>query len=159
MGILVFLLVVQRLTTNIFRFNFKILNRGRLLNTVKHPQPIGYVTLQPGNTNGDVFVSSCDDGVLRLFDIRRSVTGMYLFRYSFHLCSFIKIIQRCSRYCCIISVPVFKTAKDEQNKIWSASFSPVNAMIIASVCQNRVRLIDIRQNSFRYRLKQETKLI
>ena len=137
------------------------MNRGRLLHTIKHPQPIRYVTLQPGNTKGDVFVSSCDDGVLRLFDIRRSVTGMYLFRYSFHLIpsSFYKIIQLRSRYCCIISVPVFETAKGEQNKIFSATFSPVDAMIIASVCREGEKLFDIRQSSFRYRLKQETKLI
>ena len=131
------------------------------MHTIKHPQPIRYVTLQPGNTKGDVFVSSCDDGVLRLFDIRRSVTGMYLFRYSFHLIpsSFYKIIQLRSRYCCIISVPVFETAKGEQNKIFSATFSPVDAMIIASVCREGEKLFDIRQSSFRYRLKQETKLI
>ena len=47
------------------------------MNAVKHPQPIRYVMLQPGSTNGDIFVSSCNDGILRLFDIRRSVTGVY----------------------------------------------------------------------------------
>jgi hypothetical protein len=142
------------------------MNRRRLFfNTVEHPQPIRYVTLQPGNTNGYVFVSSFDDGILHLFDIRRSVIGMYLFHYSFHLSqliipsSFCKIIQLCSRYCCIISVPVFETAKDEQSKILSPTFFPVDAMLIASVCQNGANLFDIRQNSFRYNLKQECKLI
>ena len=50
-------------------------NRGRLLNTVKHSKPIRFVTLQPGSTHGDVFISSCEDGVLRLFDRRQNFTG------------------------------------------------------------------------------------
>ena len=44
--------------------------RGRMFNTIIHPQPLRHA-------NGAVFVSNCD-GVLRLFDIRSSVTGMLL---------------------------------------------------------------------------------
>ena len=50
-----------------------------MLHTITHPTPVSNVTLQPSNTNGDVFVSnSSADQILRLFDIRRSVTGMLL---------------------------------------------------------------------------------
>ena len=49
-----------------------------MLHTITHPNPVASVALQPSNTNGDVIVSSSADGILRLFDIRRSVTGMLL---------------------------------------------------------------------------------
>ena len=49
-----------------------------MLHIITHPESVRNVTLQPCSTNGDVFASSSYDGILRLFDIRRSVTGMLL---------------------------------------------------------------------------------
>jgi len=46
------------------------------LNTVKHPLSANDVALQPCIANGVIFVSNCVDGILRLFDIRQSVTGV-----------------------------------------------------------------------------------
>ena len=46
------------------------------LHTITHPRQVFYLALKPSNTNGDVFVSSSTDGILRLFDIRRSITGI-----------------------------------------------------------------------------------
>ena len=36
-------------------------NRGKHLCLVKHPLTVVFITMQPGRTNGDVFVSACDD--------------------------------------------------------------------------------------------------
>ena len=48
-----------------------------------------------------------------------------------------------------ISDPVFETTKDD-GIFFSATFSPLDSMIIASHGQKDVKLFDIRQNSFRY---------
>ena len=53
-------------------------HRGRLFNTIIHPQRLSHVTLQPGSASGNVFISSCDDGILLFFDIRSSVNGILL---------------------------------------------------------------------------------
>ena len=45
------------------------------------------------------------------------------------------------------SVPVFESPKDDSNKIYSATFSPVDTMIIAAHCQTGVKLLDIVQPS------------
>ena len=47
------------------------------MNSVVHLDTIWGFSIQPG-TNGNVFASACSDGILRLFDIRHSVTGMSL---------------------------------------------------------------------------------
>ena len=49
-----------------------------------------------------------------------------------------------------ISVPVLESAEDVNGMIYSATFSPCDAMIIASKSSKGVKLLDIRQNSFRY---------
>ena len=49
-----------------------------------------------------------------------------------------------------VSVPVFETSSDDGIFI-SASFPPVDSMIIAAACaKGGTKLFDIRQNSFRY---------
>ena len=55
------------------------------MNTVKHPRPIIHATLQPGSADGIVFVPSCDDDIIRLFDLRQSVTGILLNDFNFLL--------------------------------------------------------------------------
>ena len=47
------------------------------MNSVVHLETIWGSTIQPGS-NAKVFASACDDGILRLFDIRQSVSGILL---------------------------------------------------------------------------------
>ena len=53
---------------------------GQLLNAVKHQKSVRGVALQP-SSNVDVFVTTSDDRVLRLFDVRHSLTGMMCRHY------------------------------------------------------------------------------
>ena len=153
-GVSFFFLITETANVYLKLLNLFLSHCCTLLNTVNHPQPVRYVTLQQpsrSTCNGDVFVSSCDDGVLRLFDIRRSVTAgmicldgykcLLLITFPFYLIVVLRYV--------FISAPVFESTKDDNDKIWSATFSPLDSMIIASACQNGVRMFDIRQNSFR----------
>ena len=45
--------------------------------SILHPDQVFDIALQPG-TDGNVFASACEDGIVRLFDIRQSVTGILL---------------------------------------------------------------------------------
>ena len=49
-------------------------DRLKLLNSFKHPETIEAIALQPG-TNGNLFATGCEDGIVRLFDTRRNKTG------------------------------------------------------------------------------------
>lgn len=40
-----------------------------------HPDNVWDIALQP-NTDGNVLASACEDGIVRLFDLRRSATGI-----------------------------------------------------------------------------------
>ena len=116
------------------------------MNTVKHPNSVSYVRLQqPSSTsNGDVFVSICNDGVLHLFDTHRSVTAglirlndyKYLLRITFSLFLFSVHV--------FIPALVFESTKEDRDKIWTATFSPVDSRIIASACPTGEKLFDIR---------------
>ena len=44
---------------------------------MEHPDYVYDISSQPG-TKGQVFASACADDILRLFDIRQSVTGILL---------------------------------------------------------------------------------
>ena len=46
----------------------------------QHLDGVWDIALQPG-TNGNVFASACEDGIVRLFDIRQSVTGIFIVFY------------------------------------------------------------------------------
>ena len=50
--------------------------RKNLLNSVPHPDSVWDIALQPGS-DGQVFASACEDGIVRLFDIRTSATGIF----------------------------------------------------------------------------------
>ena len=127
-------------TLDTFCNHLKLL-RGKLLNTITHPQPLRHVTLQPSSKIGDVFVSSCGDGILRLFDLRHSVTGMqvlfgtvFIFVIYYHIFS---------------SVPVFESAKDNKNKIWSATFPLLIRCSLPHIAQQALSY-SYPSNSFRY---------
>ena len=48
-----------------------------------HPDGVWDIALQPG-TNRQVFALACNDGIIRLFDNRTSVTGIILKIYNIH---------------------------------------------------------------------------
>ena len=104
-----------------------------------HPNSIWDLALQP-TTDGQVFASACD-GIVRLFDIRRSVTGNFKTQ---HPTTFFFIDNN---YFFIGLVPVFQGT--EQMMLRSVAFSPVDPMVIASGDSSGTKLFDIRQNSFR----------
>ena len=48
-----------------------------------HPDRVWDIALQQG-TNRQVFALACNDGIIRLFDIRTSVTGIMLKIHNIH---------------------------------------------------------------------------
>ena len=56
-----------------------IFGRSSLLHSIKLPDFVSSISLQPGTHNRDVFALSCVDEILRLFDIRCSANGIIIF--------------------------------------------------------------------------------
>ena len=88
-----------------------------------------------------MFASACDDGIIRLFDIRRSATGNFKTQH------FPQLFFIDNNFFFIGLVPVFQGM--EQKSLRSVAFSPVDPMIVASGDSSCTKLFDIRQNSFR----------
>ena len=116
--------------------------------------PLSSISLQPGS-DGNVFaMADLFNGVLRIFDIRRSTSGEMKQFYlncalnllCFFLCFvFMTINNKCLLNLIILTVPVVEVKKESSfHSLWSVMFSPVNAFLIAMAGTEGTRILDIR---------------
>ena len=112
---------------------------GLLLNTghtVKHPRPIIHATLQPGSA--DVFVPSCDDDIIRLFDLRQSVTGMILLTdYNFLLSH-----TFCSWFSTLVVITFFPVLvlRGHRSSVYAVQFNPYNYVLAFAGAEKTINL-------------------
>ena len=102
------------------------------------------MSLQPGASNGNLFGTACDDGILRLFDTRRNSTSGEFVGYLSVIINTNKLIFILNNFYSNVLLDVLQSSK-RPGLLFSSMFSPVDSNVIAVAgSRDGTFLFDIR---------------